>query len=141
MDGINDSLFRQQMTWDFELKDGGNGYGLTHGGHGLSIQAYVSHNELARLVQHQREFIHKPPVTQALMYSDGNEKGQSAILRVPGGIRVGDLLEYFNKMDRVAARPGQDLGFSIGVIIDHAPEYSPSSESDDDDESDEGDES
>ena len=44
------------------------------------------------------EFITNPPLTQVLLCVGPNAYGTTAILRVPGGIRVGDLAEYRRRM-------------------------------------------
>jgi hypothetical protein len=49
------------------------------------------------LAGHEHEFIINPPLTQALISLDYRGL-RGAILRIPGGIRVGDLKEYDTKL-------------------------------------------
>jgi hypothetical protein len=48
-------------------------------------QLYLEQRHRKKLIKHKNEFMTDPPITQALV--------GLAILRVPGGIRIGDLLE------------------------------------------------
>jgi hypothetical protein len=58
-----------------------------------------------KLYMHEHEFITDPPITQVLICEKPNGCGvvasgfAGAILRVRGGIRVGDLLECLRKLD------------------------------------------
>jgi hypothetical protein len=62
----------------------------------LTPQPYWDAADLAML---GHEFVTDPPITQ-LALSDGG--GHVASLRVPGGIRVGDLLEYLPKVTQMS---------------------------------------
>jgi hypothetical protein len=64
-----------------------------------------------------RKFITIPPVTQVVMSArsgeDGAfEDGRVAILRVRGGIRVEDVLEYFKKLKLVPSHPENFIGYA-----------------------------
>jgi hypothetical protein len=55
----------------------------------LSIeQLHLVQRNPEKLINHKNVFMTDPPITQALVHGKG-----PAILRVPGGIRIGDLLE------------------------------------------------
>jgi hypothetical protein len=54
----------------------------------------------AMLFQKRNEFVTAPPITMMGLGADIRDwLGSVAILRVKGGIRVGDLLEFFDKID------------------------------------------
>jgi hypothetical protein len=62
-----------------------------------------------KLYMHEHEFITDPPITQVLICENAVEVVTSgpagvAILRVPEGIRVGDLLECLRKLEPVRSR-------------------------------------
>jgi hypothetical protein len=65
----------------------------------------------------RRKFITIPPITQVVMSArsgeDGAfEDGRVAILRVRGGIRVEDVLEYFKKLKLVPSHPENFIGYA-----------------------------
>jgi hypothetical protein len=69
-------------------------------------QADLGLYDAKKLYMHENEFITDPPITQVLIRENPNRMGvvasgfaEVAILRVRGGIRVGDLLECLRKLD------------------------------------------
>lgn len=69
-------------------------------------QASLGLYNAKKLYMHENEFITDPPITQVLICENPNRMGVVAsgfagvaILRVRGGIRVGDLLECLKKLD------------------------------------------
>lgn len=65
----------------------------------------------------RRKFTTIPPITQVVMptrsVEDGAfEDGRVAILRVRGGIRVEDVLEYFEKLKLVPGHPENFIGYA-----------------------------
>lgn len=55
----------------------------------------------SRLAAHERDFITSPPITQVMMKTGSLLTSSMAILRVRGGIRIGDLLEYCERTTAV----------------------------------------
>jgi hypothetical protein len=66
---------------------------------------FVKDMSLAEITQRKHEFITDPPLSQAIIESGRFEGGgaQVAVLRERGGIKIGDLLEYFSRLNDVAA--------------------------------------
>jgi hypothetical protein len=66
---------------------------------------FVKDLSLAELTGRKHEFIMDPPLSQAIIESGRFEGGgaQVAVLRERGGIKIGDLLEYFGKLNDLAA--------------------------------------
>lgn len=69
------------------------------------LVASIKDFSLAELAGRKHEFITDPPLSQLIIVSGRFEGGgtQVAVLRERGGIRIGDLLEYFGRLNDVAA--------------------------------------
>jgi hypothetical protein len=69
------------------------------------LVTFIKDFSLAELAGRKQEFITDPPLSQLLIASGRFEGGgtQVAVLCERGGIRIGDLLEYFGRLNDVAA--------------------------------------
>jgi hypothetical protein len=73
---------------------------------------------LTELTERRHEFITDPPLSQLMIHAGASElkvivHGQVATLRVREGIRFGDLLEYFGKLDAVASIAHKSASFAV----------------------------
>jgi hypothetical protein len=62
----------------------------------------------------EQQFITNPPLTQVFMSTGGGNGAYAAILRVHGGIRLGDLAEYPKKMLPNHSHPHRRVSWSFG---------------------------
>jgi hypothetical protein len=66
----------------------------------------------ARLAGHELEFITDPPITQVVISAD-EKNTRAAVLRVCGGIRIGDVAEYCEKVRATNRSRSAKVSFSI----------------------------
>jgi hypothetical protein len=89
-----------KMQWSFIMIPGQSGPGFPC----LKEDRLGLYNA-KKLYMHQREFITNPPITHVTMCGPGAPVSAGvASLRVPEGIRVGDLLECLKKLDPFLSR-------------------------------------
>jgi hypothetical protein len=79
---------------------------------------FVRDFSLTELTAWRHEFITDPPLSQLMIHAGASEvevsvNGQVATLRVREGIRFGDLLEYFGKLDAVASIAHKSASFAV----------------------------
>ena len=73
---------------------------------------------LAELTGRKDELITDPPLSQLMIFAGTSEgglivNGQVAVLRVRGGIRIGDILEYFAKLNDLASMAHKGALFAV----------------------------
>jgi hypothetical protein len=91
----------------------------------LSYLLYFAKNlSLAELTRRKREFITDPPLSQVMIHAGRFEceESQVAVLRVRGGIRIGDLLEYFGKLNYMAPTFSRSASFAVRYYNDESSE-------------------
>jgi hypothetical protein len=81
--------------------------------HYMIIHRHLTFEEVNR---RKHEFITIPPVSQVVIGAD--LPTHMASLRVPGGIRMGGLLEHYSKMSGVAVLSGETASFAVRHFYD-----------------------
>lgn len=92
----------------------------THQDPGIDAVGCMIDEDFQDLAPYALEFLTRPPVTQAMIAKRSDEPGcwasreDVAVQRVPGGIRVGDMVECLFRM-KVAATPDDHFTGWFGI--------------------------
>ena len=88
---------------------------LEDGSHGVTSGGFVYWSKLEVFVPYALQFAIRPPVTQVLIRAPCSPFSGPAIVRAPGGVRVGDLVEEFKRMD--IAQRNWTYQLVVGVVL------------------------
>ena len=93
-------------------------YDLSH------FVGFVENLSLGELTERKHEFMTDPPLSQLMIHAGmfQCEESQVAVLRVRGGIRIGDLLEYFGKLNYLAPTFDRRASFAVRYHFDDSSE-------------------